>query len=553
MMWRHNETLSRPWAYLVVLAGVILAVQASITDSPPPKPPMGFNNWARFMCDLNETLFVKTADAMQSKGLLHAGYNRLNLDDCWMQHSRAKDGSLQWNTTLFPNGIPWLMRNVTSRGFHLGIYGDVGFQTCGGYPGSQGYEELDAKTFASWNVSYVKLDGCNVTLNAGQTLQDAHKRLYGLWHKVLSNLTPKMMFSESAPAYFSGASADFDPQANKTVWHRTMEWVPLYGELARHSVDVAVYGYYNASDYWKSIMKNYAFQVQLARYQRPGFYNDPDFLVPDYPWLSLDEKKSHFALWASFSAPLIISANIQDLLAEEVAYLTNKDIIDVDQDPLGLQATLVSQDGAFDVLTKGLSNGDRLLTVLNRGNMTAYTSLSVERIGLESTWPYIVKDLWTGSVTNVTSKIDITLRPHATAIYRFSNVQRPLATGMIFNTPTSKCLTASTGADLAFSSCTSSDFQVWGVSKGSVRPLSDRTKCITGGKTAGDHGLALLSCNRNNPYQQWAYHVSGNLRNVATKQCLTETESVASVRECGDHVDDQVFGLPSGVEVVRPD
>jgi alpha-galactosidase len=487
---------------------------------------------------------------MESKGLLQAGYNRLNLDDCWMQHSRTRDGSLQWNTTLFPNGIPWLMKNVTSRGFHLGIYGDVGFQTCGGYPGSQSYEELDAKTFSSWNISYVKLDGCNVTLNAGQTLQEAHKSLYGLWHRVLSNLPNKIMFSESAPAYFSGASADFDPQTNKTDWHRVMEWVPLYGELARHSVDIAVYGLYNASDYWNSIMKNYAFQVLLARYQRPGFYNDPDFLIPDYPWLSLDEKKSHFALWASFSAPLIISANIQDLSTQEVAYLTNKDIIEIDQDSLGLQATLVSQDGTFDVLTKPLSNGDRLLTVLNRGNATASMLFRVERMGLEDSWTYTAKDLWTGSVTNVTGAIDINLRPHATAIYRFSNVQRTLATGMVFNTVSSKCLTASNNPALTFSNCNASNLQHWGVSKGSVRPLSAPTKCITAGKTAGKYGLALLSCDRNNPDQQWTYQISGNLKNVATKQCLMETHRGASVGVCGDHVDDQVFGLPSGVEVV---
>jgi alpha-galactosidase len=530
-----------------------MAVQASIIDSPPPKPPMGFNNWARFMCNLNETLFVKTADAMESKGLLQAGYNRLNLDDCWMQTSRGNDGSLQWNTTLFPNGIPWLMKNVTSRGFHLGIYGDIGFQTCGGYPGSQGYEELDAKTFSSWNISYLKLDGCNVTMKAGQTLQEAHKRLYGLWHTVLSNLTRKIMFSESAPAYFSGASADFDPQTNKTEWHRVMEWVPLYGELARHSVDIAVYGLYNSSDYWKSIMKNYAFQVQLARYQRPGFYNDPDFLIPDYPWLTLDEKRSHFALWASFSAPLIVSANIQDLSTEEVAYLTNKDIIDIDQDPLGLQATLVSQDGTFDVLTKGLYNGDRLLTVLNRGNTSARTLFKVERMGLQKNWTYTVKDLWTGSVTNVTDAMDINLRPHATAIYRVSNVQRTLAAGMIFNTASSKCLTASTAPAFTFSNCISSDFQVWEVSKGSIRPLSAPTKCMTAGKTAGERRPVLLSCDRGNPDQQWTYHISGNLKNVATKQCLVESHSGVSVATCGDHVDNQVLGLPSGVDVVRTD
>ncbi|KNG86756.1 putative alpha-galactosidase [Aspergillus nomiae NRRL 13137] len=124
-------------------------VVASIENpSLLPTPPMGFNNWARFMCDLNETLFVDTADAMASTGLLEAGYNRINLDDCWMNYDRADNGSLEWNITKFPRGLPWLGQYVKSKGFNFGIYEDSGNLTCGGYPGSEGYEEIDAETFA---------------------------------------------------------------------------------------------------------------------------------------------------------------------------------------------------------------------------------------------------------------------------------------------------------------------------------------------------------------------------------------------------------------------
>jgi alpha-galactosidase len=123
------------------------------------------------MCDLNETLFTETAQSMLTRGLQHAGYNRLNLDDCWMRHDRAADGSLQWNTTLFPHGIPWLAEYASSHGFHLGIYEDAGNLTCGGYPGSYGYEQLDADTFASWGIDYLKLDGCNVWAENGRSLR----------------------------------------------------------------------------------------------------------------------------------------------------------------------------------------------------------------------------------------------------------------------------------------------------------------------------------------------------------------------------------------------
>jgi alpha-galactosidase len=530
---------------LVALSGLRFAGATITNPSILPTPPMGFNNWARFQCNLNESLFTNTADAMVSKGLLAAGYNRLNLDDCWMQYTRAGDGSLQWNTTLFPRGIPWLANYVKSIGFHFGIYEDGGNLTCGGYPGSKGYEELDAKTFSSWGADYLKLDGCNIFVDKGQTLQDVYQGLYGLWHSVLSNLTNPLIFSESAPAYFSGAS-DFPPQKYKTDWYRAMNWAPLYGELARHSNDIAVYGNYEPHQYWKSIMTNYAFEVLLARYQQPGFYNDPDFLIVDWPWLTLDEKRSQFALWASFSAPLIISAYVPDLSSDVVDFLTNKDIIAVDQDSLGLQATLVSQDGRWDVLTKSLSNGDRLLTVLNRGNVSGTISIDVERIGLMQDSSFIAKDLWTGSEITVTDGIEITLQPHATAIYRFSDVSSTIPTGMIFNTASLNCLTASRST-VKFTNCTSADSQVWRVSyDGHLSPLSTPSKCISGKR----NGVGLQNCDENDQTQQWTYQISGNLINKKTHLCLSE-RSAHGAESCGDELDSQVFGLPSGVEVIR--
>jgi alpha-galactosidase len=192
-------------------------VCASIEDpSILPTPPMGFNNWARFECGLNESLFVETADAMAQNGLLAAGYNRINLDDCWLQTERLENGSLAWNTTLFPKGLIWLGEYVKSKGFHFGIYEDSGNATCGGYPGTLGHEELDAKTFESWGIDYLKLDGCNVFPPTEQRYQD----LYSKWHQILTSLDNPLIFSESAPAYFSDTS-------NNTDWYAVMDWVPL--------------------------------------------------------------------------------------------------------------------------------------------------------------------------------------------------------------------------------------------------------------------------------------------------------------------------------------
>ena len=123
---------------LLLLIQVDRALASIENPSIQPTPPMGFNNWARFECALNQSLFVETADAMVDKGLLAAGYNRINLDDCWPSHERAANGSLQWNTTLFPNGLIWLGQYIKSKGFYFGIYEDSGNATCGGYPGTRG-------------------------------------------------------------------------------------------------------------------------------------------------------------------------------------------------------------------------------------------------------------------------------------------------------------------------------------------------------------------------------------------------------------------------------
>jgi alpha-galactosidase len=145
-----------------------LAAAAAVDASKAlmPTPPMGFNNWARFECALNQTVFTATADAMVSNGLLAAGYDRVNIDDCWPLHERAANGSLQWNPVLFPDGLIWLGEYLKERNLKFGIYSDAGNATCGGYPGSLNYEEQDAATFASWGIDYSSWMAATSTIKA---------------------------------------------------------------------------------------------------------------------------------------------------------------------------------------------------------------------------------------------------------------------------------------------------------------------------------------------------------------------------------------------------
>lgn len=495
------------------------------------------------MCGLNESLFVETANAMVSTGLLAAGYDQMNLDDCWSTFDRAANGSMVWDSTKFPKGLPWLTSYLKKLGFKAGIYTDAGLKSCGGYPGAYGYEELDGKTFASWGFDYLKVDGCNMPTGT----EAEYKQVYGHWHDVLSKTNPPMVFSESAPAYFAEA-------ANLTDWYAVMDWVPKYGQLARHSRDSLVFNstlYWPDITGWDSIMFNYGQEVRLARYQRPGYFNDPDFLNVDHFDYTQTEKETHFALWSSLSAPLIISAHIPGLSKADIKYLTNKYIIAVDQDPLALQATLVSQDGTWDVLTKNLADGDRLLTLVNRGNFTASHSISFDRLGLTAASTVKVKDLWTGSSISVSKEVTATnIASHGTAIFRISGFGGSKAvtpTGMIFNTYSLNVLSMS-GKSIKWAASAAAIGQVWQTrSDSTLRSLLDPSLCVTdlgGGKVGVEDCDGKVS-------QKWDYHMTGNLQSRSTKECLTETEKGAvTISTCLFEANSQVIALPSGTDIV---
>ena len=298
-------------------------------------------------------------------------------------------------------------------------------------------------------------------------------------------------------------------------------------------------------------MFNYGQEVRLARYQRPGYFNDPDFLNVDHFDYTLNERKSHFALWSSFSAPLILSTSVPSLSKEELKYLTNKNIIAIDQDPLALQATLVSQDGTWDVLTKNLANGDRLLTILNRGNVTASHSVPFDRIGISTQSRINVKDLWTGKISRVERKVVAkNLESHATAIYRLSGFGGPRAvtpTGKIFNTFSLNTLTV-TNRGLHWANSTGETGQVWQAkSDATVRNLSNPSQCLTN----SEKKVEVKRCS-GKANQKWDYYISGNFKSRTSKRCLTESENGAvTTSKCLYLANSQVLGLPSGIKVIE--
>jgi alpha-galactosidase len=323
-----------------------------------PTPPMGWNSWNEFHGGIGATLIDGVADAFVSAGLKDAGYTYVNIDDTWSNKAgRASDGSLQADPAKFPDGISAVAAHVHAAGLKLGIYGDRGTATCGGYPGSQGYETQDAGSFASWGVDYLKYDNCSAALDVKTQYQTMASALMGTGH----------------PFVFSLCAWQF------------YQWGVTTGNLWRTTGDI--------SDTWSSIFANLMNNRSYAAYAGPNGWNDPDMLevgvtddLVSYA-VSHTEYQSHFSLWAIMAAPLIMGNDPTSLTKNPAiqAILTNKEVIALDQDALGLQGTEVweSGDGNLSVWAKPLNaEGTRGVVLLNAGATPADVGFTLPLIGL---------------------------------------------------------------------------------------------------------------------------------------------------------------------------
>ncbi len=333
-------------------------------------PPMGWNSWNLYQCDINEDLIKKTADAMVEKGMLEAGYKYLVIDDCW-QTSRDKEGNIIADAKKFPSGIKALVDYVHSKGLKFGIYSDAGTKTCQGRPGSRGYEFQDARQYAKWGVDYLKYDWCH---HGTQNAPASYK------------LMAEALKAAKRPIVFSICE-----------WGTNKPWLwgkEVGGNLWRTTEDIL-----NCWDCrtdwggmgWVHILD---LQVGLECYAGPGHWNDPDMLEVGNSGLTVEESRSHFSLWAILAAPLFAGNDIINMKNEIREILTNKEVIAVDQDSLGKQGTRIKKDGDLEVWSRVLSDGGRAVVLFNRGEKAKEISFRWDEIGYPKKLKANVRDLW---------------------------------------------------------------------------------------------------------------------------------------------------------------
>lgn len=292
----------------------------------------------------------------------------INIDDCWMTHDRDENGRLYPDPERFPHGIKWLADYAHSKGVKLGIYNDYGTKTCGGYMGSEGYLILDAKTFAEWEVDYLKMDGCY-----SQLIDQADA--YPAMMRFLNETGRKIVYSCSWPAY--DMEMDYTPlPPNCNLWRN---WDDI--ECNWRSI--------------KSIMDKFGNETKWAEYAGPGHWNDADMIVAGLKGGSLteDESKSHFAIWSILASPLIMSNDLRELPDWAVKILRNKEIIAVDQDVMGKQGIRVTPfEENRSVWVRPLANGDFAVALHNHGDSVVDIPFNFGLIG--GVMKYSIRDLY---------------------------------------------------------------------------------------------------------------------------------------------------------------
>ncbi len=351
-------------SFLLVLLGASAAPQKAKLAATPP---MGWNTWYAFGCHITEADVKATVDAMASNGMKAAGYDYVNLDDCW-QGTRDTDGHIQSNSR-FPD-MKALGEYIHNRGFRFGIYSSPGPTTCGGYAGSYQHENEDAETWASWGVDFVKYDWCSGSkVYSSDQLEAAYEKM----HQAILNTGRPMIYSLCE--YGVGAPWIWGPKIGANLWRTTDD--------VSNRIDF--------QEYARMMFVGFG-QEGLQRYAGPGHWNDPDFLQIGNRGLNLDEDRTQMSLWSLLAAPLFSSSDVTKLSAEELSVLTNREVIAVDQDREGIQGHRLSQSGPVQVWVKPLSGHRVAVGLINAGQSPFPASVSFSQIGFSR--PVRVRDLW---------------------------------------------------------------------------------------------------------------------------------------------------------------
>jgi len=367
---------------VMLIMGSVLSLKAQKFEELSLTPPMGWNSWNKFACNVDEKMLMNIADVMVTSGMREAGYEYLVVDDCW-HGERDSLGFIQPNKEHFPSGMKALIDYIHSKGLKFGIYSCAGNTTCAGRPGSRGHEYQDALTYARWGVDYLKYDWCDTE---------------GLNAKAAYTTMRDALYAAKRPVVFSLCEwGDNDP------W----KWGAVVGHLWRTTGDI--YDCFDCEynhDNWSAwgVMKIVDMQKGLRKYAGPGHWNDPDMLEVGNGGMTVNEDRAHFSMWCMLAAPLIAGNDLLNMSQETLDILTNADAIAVDQDSLGVEGFKFADKDSVETWFKPLEKGDWVVCFLNRSSKPTkvnfdwhtkvYDEFSKRDLNADIT-KYKIFDVWT--------------------------------------------------------------------------------------------------------------------------------------------------------------
>ena len=389
--------------WLFVLLAVVLSPTPSRgqmeRNSLAQTPPMGWNSWNKFQCQVTADIVKSVADAISTNGMKEAGYEYVVIDDCW-QVSRDADGNIVADAKTFPEGIKGVADYVHSKGLKFGIYSDAGTKTCAGRPASQGHEYQDALMYAKWGVDYLKYDWCN-------TGKRNAEEAYSTMSKALLSTGRPIVFSMCE---WGTAKPWLWAKGIGNLWRTT-------GDIGDRFIGGGKFPDGNCCEL--GMVDILDLQAGLETFSGPGHWNDPDMLEVGNGGMTTPEYRAHFSFWALLAAPLMSGNDVRSMSAETKDILENKEVIAIDQDVLGRQGRRIKKEGDLEVWGRPLKDGGRAVIFFNRGKAEGEITVTWEEIAYPGHLSAKVRDLWEHKdLGSFTGSYKAKVAPHSVVMVR---------------------------------------------------------------------------------------------------------------------------------------